>query len=57
MVSNGLSISHEYVLTEVLANYNQDFVYTTVTESLANRLRLYNIPLPNMVASLEESFN
>ena len=54
--TNGLKITYESELTEVLSNYNQDFIYSTVTESLNNRLRCYDIPIPNLIASLEEQF-
>lgn len=51
------SVSHESELAYVLSKFNNDFVYTTVNESLGNRLRNVDYTSPNIVKAFEENFN
>lgn len=50
------SVTHDNELAYVLSKFNDDFVYSTVTESIKNKLRNYEVPLPNIIISFEQMF-
>ena len=50
------SVSHESELAYVLSKFNNDFIYTTVNESLGSRLRNYDFSSPNIVNAFEQNF-
>lgn len=49
-------VTNDNELAYILSKFDIDYVYTTVTESLANKLRMYDMPLPNIVISFEHAF-
>ena len=48
--------THESELAYVLSKFNNDFIYNTVNESLANKLRVYDYEAPNIVIAFEQNF-
>lgn len=51
-----LSIVHERELTYILSKFNEDFIYTSVVESLNTRIRYYDQSIPNIVTGYEQMF-
>lgn len=49
-------VSHENELAYVLSKFNNDFIYNTVNESLANKLRVYSYEAPNIINAFEQNF-
>lgn len=50
------AITHENELAYVLSKFENDFVYSTVIESLNNKLRNYSNSIPNIVNAFEQNF-
>lgn len=50
------AITNNSELAYVLSKFNEDFIYNTVNESIQNKLRNYEVPLPNIVMSFEQMF-
>lgn len=50
------ALTNNSELSYILGKFNDEFIYNTVNESLNNKLRNYEISLPNVVMSFEQTF-
>lgn len=50
------AVTNNSELAYIFSKFNDDFIYTTVNESLNNKLRSYETSLPNAVISFEQMF-
>lgn len=50
------TIATDNELSAVLSHFNNDYIYSTVTQSIATKIRPYTMPMPNIVISYEQYF-
>lgn len=51
-----LIVTHDNEIAYVLSNFNEDFIYNTIMESLTMKIRFYDSLMPNIVRGYESMF-
>ena len=54
MVNSNVNVDNQ--LAEVLSHFSYDYIASVIDESLQNRLRLYDMPAPNIIGGYEITF-
>jgi hypothetical protein len=50
------SIATDNEVSAIISHFNDDYIYTTVNKSIDEKIRAYNMQMPNIVVSYEQYF-